>query len=85
MAGAETHGENAMTDHKPRLSFNPDRNLITHMEIISQVAQSAINSGLTAQDHIDGVKLSHQDFINLVRIASSVELLKCQVKEQSND
>lgn len=36
----------------------------------AQTAMNAIEPGLTAQDIVDGVKLSHQEYLDLVRRAT---------------
>lgn len=57
-----------------------DQKLLWKMNIISQGAKNAIYTGLTANDITHGVKLSHDDFIHLVQIASSVPLLEHQLQ-----
>ena len=37
--------------------------------ITAQMVQNALDAGLKAQDIIDGVRLSHQEYLDLVRCA----------------
>lgn len=50
------------------------------MNRASTVAQQAMRDGLTAKEMQEGIPISFNNFISLVQLASSVQLLETQVK-----
>lgn len=62
------------------IQVKADYNLITAMNVRSQMAQNMLTTGLTIEDKVEGVRISFEEFISLVRIASQVPLLEHRIK-----
>jgi len=52
------------------IPINVDRNFIQQMSVLREMVKNRVKTGLTAQEHLDGIKISHNDFIHLVNLAS---------------